>query len=86
MTGAPDFVGIATLITAIGGVMVGIIAAITNAVMTIRNRDAIREVQHNTNSKMDELVSTVRSDSTAKGNLQGRAELKQEQKNERNTK
>ncbi len=59
---------LATLVASIGALLVG-----------WRNSRQIEAVHIATNSLTDRLVQTTKTEATAKGNLQGRAELKSEQ-------
>ncbi len=62
---------IATLITAVGAVVIG-----------LRNSRKIEEVHVATNSMKDQLVASTALAANAQGNREGRAELKSEQQKE----
>lgn len=48
--------------------------------MTLFVNWRLGKIKKDINGRMDELLNLTRSSSNAKGNLEGRAELKQEQK------
>ncbi len=75
MTGAEIaqiVVAVATLVTALGGVIVG-----------IRNTRRIEEVHRTTNSLATRTEALARSTGMAEGNLEGRKEQTAERKEER---
>lgn len=67
---------LAQLITSIA-TLVGVIGGL---VLSYMNRQTIQEVHKATNGMTQQLVQVTAASSRAKGNLEGRAELKQEQK------
>ncbi len=72
MTGgeiAQIITSIATLLGVAGTIYIG-----------VRNSNKIDVIHEATNSMKDELVTVTKSASRAEGNLEGRAELKREQK------
>lgn len=67
---------VAQLITSIATLL----AAIASIVMSYRNSLKIEQVHQATNGLTSRLVAVTADASKAEGNLEGRAELKQEQK------
>lgn len=60
-------------------VQLGIIGAITTIAVAFIN-SKISKVDKKVNGRMDELLELTRKSSNAEGNLEGRVELKEEQK------
>lgn len=69
-----DWVGITTLITAIGAVVIGIINAIRTPRLVQKVEDRVVEVSDRVNGRLSELLRTVEEKAMAEGYKKGRKE------------